>query len=290
MWLSDDNVLFENVGVETNSHAGGTLLDALPDTALSLIDQGPTFTIAGPDISNVVDLTGDLERWRQGGQTVFIGGEMMFVRKITILGPTTARLDGLLRARYSTRRQTHPVGTPLFIVVGAEITPAENTMTSPIGATLYGKSQPFIGTSELPLEDILSDDLVLNGWGDAPVPVSGLAVDAPHFGVPGFETGDDMTFEWAYSTPRTQDTGAGWTPAGNAIVPPPAEGQFELLVYEEPAHTLVRTELLTAPTFTYTAATRTGDMGGDSDFSIEVRQIRAGVYSAVRSLEISFIV
>lgn len=289
--LSDAGVDFTLLAIEFDAAAGGVLIDPLPASALTYIAQGPTFTIQGPDIGNVLDLSSDLEGWRQGRQSVFIGGELIFVQKVTILSPTIARLDGLLRARYSTRRQSHLVGAPVFVVQGGSLAPADTSeiTSAPIGNTIYGKNQPFAGGSEIPLEDIPAESLVLNGWGQSPVPVSGLTIVAPWEAVLAFETGDDIDFEWAYSTPQTERSGAGETPAGIGVTPVDPEGQFELLFYVEPAHTLVRTEILTGRTYTYTAANRTADMGGNSNFSVQVRQMRDGYRSAPSILQVTFL-
>jgi hypothetical protein len=273
--LSRDNSTYVLYGNNDYVCAGGTLDDAMPATDSFYQVQGPTITIEGPDIGEVLDLSGDTVSWGNGRQLAAIGDELFFVQNITALGGDSYRLDGLIRARYDTEREAHSAGDPVFIFPNDGLYLIQDVLLEP-EVDCYVKSQP-VGMGILPLSAIPPGGKTLYGKGIRPPKCSSLRVTAPNQ-VNAYPTGEDVTVKWCYPATEGPGTGAGLQGAGTAIGTADPPGQFKLEILTT-LDVVVRTEILDNPTYTYDNTNIISDLGSETDFKVRVTQLRSGYAS-----------
>lgn len=290
--LSGDDVTYGLVDREFSLQTGGELLEAI--TAADSFEMsptaGPTFTLLGPDADTLQDLSSDEANWRLGRQVAVIDDEIFFLRKPTAVSGTTYRLDGLLRARFDTQRAAHAIGAKVFIFDLNELLSFNDPLVAP-GQDVYVKSQPWTSLP-LSLGSITALTKTLVGKGLVPMSPAALEVTAPFLGVPAFRTGEDVTFRWAHRTGALPGTGAGMQPAGSAVGTAPADGEFEVQVYDG-ADVLVATygaaDGVTESGWTYDNADLQADLGSEEDFRVEVRNVNGGWRSDPIELEVEFL-
>ena len=283
--LSVDDVTYTQVGQEFDLQTGGLLEDDLPSDTLTLLENGPVIIAQGPDISQVLDLSGDVVNWRLGRQLcVFIsssGTEICFLRNVTALGGDRYRLDGLIRARYETRQLDHAVlnaDTEVYIFELTNIEQIQDLLLTP-QSLLYAKTQPS-GNGTVSLSEVFPESTVLYGKGinGRPVPPGTLSVTAPDL-VSAYQTGDDVSFQWTYATPQATSASSGLQGAGAAMGVVPPDGDFVLEVRDLTGTTVVRSEPLASNTYTYDNADLVADHGGEPSFQVWVYQRRNGLLS-----------
>lgn len=285
--LSSDGATYELVDGDTFVHTGGLLTSALVlDTDYNLA-TGPTLDIEGDDVADVVeDFTSDARSWRDGRQVVLIGEELIFVQKVTALGGVSYRLDGCLRARYDTQRALHAIGTKVIIFPMAAVNPIADPVIVP-GGTVYMKQQSLFNGGAWPLVSTDVESKVVKAKGLVPSRPAAFRVTAPFLKVPTYYTGNDVSFRWAYRSNTFQGTGAGQQRSNNnGVGSSPVQGEFELKVYD-PGLVLVRTELVSVAEWTYTNADLASDLGGETNFSIELRNVNGGWKSDPLTLSIT---
>ncbi len=278
---SADDVTYTALGNESGAAFAGLLDVALAADDPYFQSQGPTFDEFGPDASTVLDLTGDDLSWSRGRQLAVLadgdGIEVCFVRKVTALGGGQYRLDGLLRARYDTRRRAWPVGTEVYIFEDDEFQTFDDVLLVP-GDDLYVKSQPVASGGSIPLAAVSPKAVKLYGKGLVPVPPEALHVIAPHKGSPSYGTGDDVTLRWGWSTSSSKNTGAGYQAAGAAIGAPVIKGSF-LVELRTSGGTLVQTDTTTDPFITYLNATLAAAPINETSFRVRVSHTNNGFTS-----------
>ncbi len=279
--LSNDGTNYYDSGRDAASHVGFQLQEGIAATDAYSIEDGPLATLLGPDVDQLQDLTADEAAWREGRQFLVIGEELFYLRNAELISGTTYRLHGLLRARLGTARGTHAISAKGYVGTINDTQNVNDPMLRP-GASIRLKSQPFTSTF-LSLASITAVTKTLKGKGVTPPPVCALEVAEPALGVPAYHTGENVVFSWAYSSPQILGTGAGMQPAGSAVGSSPVQGEFEIEVYDA-LDVLVRTELRSLPTWTYANADLVADLGGETNFTVSVRNINGGYRSPARTL------
>lgn len=284
---SDGTTYLANQSV-TDAVVGGTIASgAIAADDPYLIEEGPVVTIQGDDTDQVEDLTSDEPAWRAGRQVAVIGNEIFFVRKFQAITSTTYRLEGLIRARYGTDREAHNTSDQVFLFIFSEATDLSDPKILP-GQTLYSKPAPYTQAGALSLASVTALTKTIRGNGVVPDPVTCLRVTAPRRGVPDYRTGEDVTFEWGYINMGIPGTGAGLQGYGDAAGSVEPYGTFEIVVLDNMAAEVATYNVGTDTTWTYDNATLQADLGGETDFSIEVRNVNGGFRSAARTLSITF--
>lgn len=232
--LSRDNTTYTLYGNDSYVQTGGVLETALPADGPTFEAQGPEYTEKGPDNSSLTqDLSSDLTNWGLGRQLCVIqssaGIEICYLQRTTITGGDTRRLDGLLRARYDTRKLSHPIGARVYIFDRDLITPVQDVLLE-TGENLYVKTQPGTTAGQVDLSIVPGYGDTLVGKGQVPITPDYVHLRAPYRNVPAFKTGQNITLSWAVST-GSVSTGCGAQPAGTAIGPAEIPGtiQIELL-------------------------------------------------------------
>lgn len=230
IYLSRDNATFDLKLTDLNVQTGGALNAALLADGPTYADQSVEFTEFGPDNSAAGDLSADLIGWGLGKQLAIIvstaGVEVCFLQKTTIISGTTRRLDGLLRARYDTRKLDHPAGAIVFITDPSAITEIQDGLLEPL-TELHVKSQPGSSGGQVNLSAIPSVGVDIVGKGQVPITPDYVHVRAPFVNVPAFQTGDDITISWAVST-GTVATGCGNQSSGLATGEPVIPGTLSI--------------------------------------------------------------
>ncbi|RLE43880.1 hypothetical protein DRJ22_06410, partial [Candidatus Woesearchaeota archaeon] len=231
LYLSDDGTSYTLFGEYDDFVAGGVLDSALPNNGIFYLEQGPTFTVSGPDISQVLDLSGSESEWRKGRQLCLIGEELCFLKKVTAMGGNTYRLDGLLRARYDTRQETHAIGDGIFIFTNEAFNPIMDLLLG-IGEDLYLKPQPIGFAGELPLDLVPEIKKTLYGKGVVPMPPETLRVTAPVKNVPAYSSGNNITFQWCYLSTLAVGSGAGMQGYGEVCGEAEVDGNFRVEILD----------------------------------------------------------
>lgn len=242
LYLSDDGTTYTLDGSTRGYATGGVLTEALPADGPTFVATGPEFTEEGPDNAAALDLSADLTNWGLGRQLAVIvsteGIEICFLQKSTALVSPARRLDGLLRARYDTRKADHPVGARVYIFDYDALEDVQDLLLAP-DADLYVKSQPGTTAGNVNLSAVPPYANTLYGKGQRPITPEYVSVRAPFLNSPSFQTGDDITLSWAIST-GTVSTGAGGQSAGTVVGQPEIPGSVQLNLYNA-ANTLIDT-------------------------------------------------
>ena len=279
--VSADDVTYELLGAEGGAAFGGFLDVAMAADDAFYQDQGPTFEGFGPDAAGTLDLTGDDVSWSRGRQLALIadddGIEICFVRKVTALGGGQYRLDGLLRARYDTRRRAWAAEAEVYVFADDEFTQFDDLLLIP-DADLYVKSQPFATGGSISLAAVAPKAVTLYGKGLVPVPPESLYVTAPSKGSPSYATGDDVSLRWGWSTSSSKNTGAGYQPAGTAIGDPVIKGAFEVELRTS-GGTLVSTQTTMDPFVTFDNAELAASPISEGNFRVRVMHTNNGFTS-----------
>jgi len=290
--FSDDNVTYTVKGNDLNVQTGGTLNAALDADGPTFEAQSVEYTELGPDNSNVSDYSADLTSWGLGRQLAVIvstaGTEICFLQKATITGGSTRRLDGLLRARYDTRKLAHPIGAAVYIIDSTSITEFSDGLLEPT-LPLWVKSQPGTSGGQVNLSAVPPVGNALVGKGQVPIAPDYVHVKAPYPTVPAYETGDDITIGWAIST-GIKNTGAGGQSAGVAtgIAVIPGTVQIEFLTTGDVVQGTYSVDPSLVDTYTYTNAALQADFGSEPTIKVRVTHIANGYSSPVSpSLTIS---
>jgi hypothetical protein len=274
IYFSADDSTYVQVGQELDYQTGGALTSDMLEDDDWETDQGPTFTALGPDIGTVVDYTGDDTNWRLGRQVAVIDDEVFFLKKVTALGGSSYRLDGLIRARYDTSRAAHATGTAVYIFQIDSILQITDVLLQP-GTTIFVKVQPATSES-MALDSIRSTEVDLHGKGIVPMPIRGLRTEQ---GSDSYLTGDDVVHDWSYQSAETPGTGAGLQPAGGGHGAAALDGTFTVRV-RSTSNVLKRTVTgLTSATYTYTDTDRTTDGLEGANYKIAVVNVSSGYES-----------
>lgn len=234
MWTSLDDITY-SLAINQNAYVAGGTLDAdFVASDPTFLTQGPIYTEEGPDNADILqDLSGDLTNWGLGKQLCVImstaGIEICFLQKATIVSGTQRRLDGLSRARYDTRKVTHPAGAFVLIFDLTNLTRLQSPILQP-ATDLYLKSQPGTDSDQVLLSSVGYFLSELAGKGQVPIKPSIPYVTAPYVQSPSFKTGNNITISWGVSS-GSVGTGAGFQGAGSPVATPAIPGtvQIELL-------------------------------------------------------------
>ena len=282
IYLSLDDLTYTYNSSDSEVHSGGTLAEELSITDALEEDEGPTITIQGLDIADVAeDLTGDDYNWRAGRQIALIGDEICFFKKVTAIDSTTYRLDGLIRARFDTRRETHAIGTQVFLFLRENLTQVTDILLG-VGADLYLKTQPT-GVS---LDVVDPANRTLVGKGVRPMAPENLRLIEPYPSIPVFKTGEDLLLSWNYLSAATPRTGAGMQGYGSICGASDVDGEFRLEILDS-LDNVMRTVLTTDLTYEYTNVNMVSDFTSEpSSLKAKLTMVRGGLDSSSIELEI----
>lgn len=274
---SVDNVTYQEIATDEQLSTGGTLDDALIAATDFIIEQGPEFTIKGEDddfIDAIRDFTGDNANWKAGRQIALINSEIFFVRNVTVISSTVARLDGLVRARFGTVREAHSVNDVVIITQLDQLNFYKDPLIVP-GESVYLKVQPYVRGILLDLASVTAQLIPIVGKTVRPTVPINLRLSTFLL---VYTAAEDLTFNWAYIAHkgRTNRTGAGMQGAGEAVGTT-EDGTFTIRFFD--GSTEVREVTgLTSPTYEYSAANR------QSDFSA-LDTVTAKVFHVVNEIE-----
>jgi hypothetical protein len=288
--ISRDDSTYTVLGGEPGTATGGLLDVALSASAAYYEAQGPTFQLVGPDAAGALDLTGDDVSWSKGRQVALFADsdnnfEICFVRKITALGGDQWRLDGLLRARYDTRRRAWGVGAEVYVFADDTFQTFTDILLEPL-EDLFVKSQPLAVGGAVPLTAIAPIGRTQRGKGLVPVVPEALHTTAPHVGTNSYSTGDDVDVRWGWSTSSSKNTGAGYQPAGVAIGAPVIKGSF-LVELRTTGGTLVQTDTVDVPEISYPNATLAAAPISEGSFKVRVYHVNNGFVSTMAELTVT---
>lgn len=283
IWMSRDSITYRKIGTTERVHRGGTLVDELP-ASTKWVHEGATIDALGPDIAGVEDLSADHESWRLGRQLALIGTELCFLRAISAAGGGTYTLDGLIRGRLGTDRQTHAAGTPVFIVDSQDVELWTDVLLQP-GRDLYVKLQ--VETQDggaISLDKVTPVEVALAGTAIRPLPPCSFRTTNR---TNSWAAGADVVFRWSHRSTELPKTGAGLQGAGDPTGSSEVQGEFVLRLYD--GVTLKRTVYVgESTTWTYDNAELVADFGGEpTDFEARLTQVYAGYTSAPTTITLT---
>jgi len=254
---ADGGTSYASAGRVANLAVGGLLTTAIAADAPWTIPVGPTISVdsLADDASMLEDLSAAPERWRAGEQLAYIAGEWFFLQRVTVLSPTSWRLDGLLRARLGTTRLPHAAGERVVIAPRSTLTPVYPALALP-GAAVRVKVVPESPTEAMDASAITAATLTLIGRSITPPPVSDPRVTGAAGWRGLFSPGDDLVVAWGTRVMRSAGRAADSMAAGAATADdtPAADGPVVLEIVDPATATVVRTISVTTTTHTYTAA------------------------------------
>lgn len=288
--LSRDNTTYTLWGTDTFVQTGGVLDAALPADGPTWVPTGPEYVEAGPDNATLTqDLSADPVNFGLGRQLCVIvssaGTEICFLTKATVVSGTNRRLDGLLRARYDTRKLAHPVGAHVYIFDPDMATPITDPLLE-IGEDIYVKTQPATTAGSVSLAGVAPAGKVIEGKGLVPIKPDHVRVVAPRSNVPSYLTGEDVTVKAAVSTATSINTGAGFQNAGTVIGLPTIPGaiNFELLTL---ADAVVDSKSGSSQEQTWTNAELIAALGSEVSFKIRATHVVNSLTSASATVTIT---
>ena len=282
VWASRDGTAFQAAGFGVIA-ARGFLARALNASGPSVETvnipiTAPLGELFGPTVS----LSGDPLSWRSGAQVMIIGGEVVFVQEAVIEsadeeeGEQQGYISGLIRGRAGTQQKTHPIGTPFWIVLQANLQVVKNTAFA-VGLTCQAKGQSIAlrGVSNIAEVDALS--FPVTGLGFKPEPVVGLRLSTF---LPGYVSGSGpITITWAYAGGLFPKTALGFQPLGTKIAVSPPVGDFLVEVLDKD-DIVLHTETASTNSVTWTLSQRT-TFGIEYEETWKVRVThRAGAFSS----------
>ena len=277
IYISRDDSTYSHMGEDKSPYTGGTLTAEFAAGSKYNLAQGPTIQALGPDIANVLDLSGDEISWRAGRQFALIDREIFYLQKVTALGGGLYRLDGLLRARFDTTQETHAADAPVFIFKN-DVFRVEDILLAP-RVTLFTKPSPK-ATASIPLSQIPPIETFLIGKGIAPMDIPTLRAGGRE-GSNAWTTGADVTIKWSYRSTKTPRTGAGLQGAGSPCGRSDPEGTFVLTIMTV-GEVVKRTVTLTENKYVYDNADLVADFGSEpAAFLAEVVNVNAGFSSLI---------
>lgn len=281
LWISADDVTYVELGSTVKLQAGGTL-DAAFDAADGwYLENGPTFQAVTDDILDVPNLVGDDANWLAGRFVAVINQEMMFLKNVTALGGDSWRLDGVLRARLGTTRQTHAQDDPIFLFDKDEIDKFTDILFAP-GAVLYFKLQP-VSASGAAVELATISPIQLNpmvGEGLVPEAPGGLVTQRLSGRRGVWESGTDVKLDWAWADITDPTSGAGFQPAGDVTEFGEPQGTFRLEFWSTGGIPGLQreVEVTGVSEYIYSNADRVSDFGS-ADFEVRLYHV-VGSYEA----------
>jgi hypothetical protein len=273
--ISSDGSTFTSLETQVDYHLGGHLIDTLAADTLTMIDEGPTFTVFGDDIADALDLSADTDNWRAGRQMCAINGELFYLQKVTAVSGTTYRLDGLIRARYDTVKEAHAAGDLVVIFTNSDTDWFQDILLQP-SSDIYVKSQPTGIGGPIPLDQVPYRELELYGKGVVPPPARNVRLSAPYPGSPTYTTGEDLVAKWSFYS----NSGAGFRDAGDAQGDETVDGQFLVEILNS-SDVVIRSDSTSAAEYTYSNATMVSDFSGEpASLKIRVSVSRDGYQSS----------
>lgn len=284
-YISNNDITYNQLEVLNTYVVGGELSEAIDATGAAILTSSPEFTVNGPDVLSVLDLSSEDDKvaWKNGEQMCLIDNELFFLRGITpVVGVDAGyTLDGLIRARLGTAKAAHSTGAKIYIFKASALKIINSTLLV-AGSTIYAKSQPYSVSSTVELSDAEAVSITYSGGGYRPLPIVNLSTaDRTR----GFVVGTDVSIRWGYRN-VVGGAGAGLGLSDEVYNAPLPEGYFKL-EFRTTGGTLVRTvdNILTAA-YTYPDADRISDFSGNS-FKIRVYNILNGLVSEYDEITIT---
>lgn len=281
LWTSRDDTSYFFETELTTPVAGGFLTaelsagKAYSDTATAVkINPGLV-----EDLYDVEDLSSQDESFLLGRQIALIGNEICFLRRAVVQIDDTWGIGEMVRGRLGTTIGTHPAGTPVFIFRSHQIKAVSSLLFQP-DRFCYSKLQPMGSAAGLTLDKVPPQEFTVQALGFRPMAVGAVRLA-------GFRSthtrSTDVVVTWNYRSVESPKTGMGMQGFGRPVGASKVQGEFRVTIYDPAAPTtIVRQEIVTSPSYTYTSTNRSVDGfsdAADEPWIISVENIEAGYAS-----------
>jgi len=194
LWVQQASGAYVNFGVTDNFALRGHVVAEYPaDTRL--VDEGVRLEIQFASADKTLDDELALDDALDNTLLVFAGTEILSGFDVTLFGAGHYRLS-VVRARYDTKRKTHPVGEEVFIIRRTDL-PHFLASRSPVNYKL----QPFILQHELDLASATAIPVTLKHRVRRPLAPINLRVNGDGR-TPTYGTGAGVSVNWDRTDPR----------------------------------------------------------------------------------------
>jgi hypothetical protein len=199
LWVQQASGAYVNFGVTDNFAQRGHLVAEYPaDTRL--VDERVRLEIQFDSADKTLDDELALDDALDNTLLMFAGTEILSGFDVTLIGAGHYRLS-VVRARYDTKRQTHPVGEEVFVIRRVDL-PHFLASRSPVNYKL----QPFILQHELDLASATAIPVTLQHRVRRPLAPINLRVNGDGR-TPTYGTGAGVSVNWDQSDPRRNTEG-----------------------------------------------------------------------------------
>jgi len=281
LWTSrDDSSYFLETEISTPVAGGFLTAELGADKAYSeSATAAKIYPGLASDLYDVEDLSSQDESYFLGRQIALIGNEICFLRRVAVQIDDTWGIGELVRGRLGTQITTHPANTPVFIFRSHQIKAVTSLLFQP-GRFCYAKLQPMGTATGITLDKLGALGFQVEGSGFRPMSVAAVRLD-------GFRTTHarsvDVPVRWNYRSTDSPKTGMGMQGFGDPVGISKVQGDFRITIYDPAAPTvIVRQEIVSEPTYTYTSANRIIDGfsdAADEAWTISVENLEAGYAS-----------
>jgi hypothetical protein len=194
IWVQQASGAYVNFGVTDNFAMRGHLVAEYP-AETRLVDEGGRFEIQFDSADRTLDDELALDDALDNTLLLFAGAEILSGFDVTLIGTGHYRLS-VVRARYDTKRQAHPVGEEVFVIRRADL-PHFLASRSPVNYKL----QPFILQHELDLASIAPLPFTLAYRARRPFYPLNLRVNGDGR-TPTYGAGAGVSVNWDRTDPR----------------------------------------------------------------------------------------
>ena len=266
LWKQRSDLSYRDIGAFDNFAQRGQVVSEYPADTL-LIDDYLGIEVQFDSLDNDLDEITFLEA-QQNRLLIFVGNEILSAWEPQLIAAGRYRLWAI-RARYDTRRETHPANTEVWVALRDDLAMRSDDMSPPVKTF---KLQPFLLQSEfdLALADPISITLQKRGYR----PLAPLNLRVAGDGCnPTYATGGDIVADWHNAAIRSSED-----PVTKVLSPDIDKTALEVLTTGDALKGTFEFSGDSGPR-TITNAQLMTTLGAETDFKLRAWFVRSGLRS-----------
>ncbi|MCL4181222.1 MAG: hypothetical protein KJ072_26195 [Verrucomicrobia bacterium] len=266
LWKQRSDLSYRDVGAFDNFAQRGHVVAEYPAGTL-LIDDYLGIEIQFDSLDNDLDEITFLEA-QQNRLLVFVGGEILSGWGAQLIAAGRYRLWAI-RARFDTKRQTHPAATEVWVALRDDLAMRSDDMSPPDKAF---KLQPFLLQSEFDLALVDPQEITLQKRAYRPLVPLNLRVAGDGYN-PTYATGADIVADWDRAANRSSED-----PVSKVLNSDIDQTVLEVLTTGDVLQGTFEFSGGTGPR-TITNAQLVATLGSETDFKLRAWFVRSGYRS-----------